>query len=202
MKVEKDRVVTLEYKLSTDKGALIESSLGRGAPVAFIHGRGFMLPGLDERLDGMDAGEKKTFDLAPEEAFGTVEQQQTNWMPTKEFPEDAKLSVGSKFQAKLPQANLQITLEVIELEEDRVKVRMIHPYAGKRIRCEIEVVAVRKATPKELETGFVEAVPKKTNAPPPPPPGNVDALEELDVEPDAEDSPEASSAGSEGDDAD
>jgi FKBP-type peptidyl-prolyl cis-trans isomerase SlyD len=195
MKVEKDRVVTLEYKLSTAKGALIESSVGRGAPVAFIHGRGFMLPGLDARLDGMEPGERKTFELPPEEAFGTIEQQQTNWLPRKEFPSDAAQKVGAKFQAKLPQSNLQITLEVIEVENDRLKVRMIHPYAGKTINFEVEVVSVRAASPKELATGVVEAVPtKKGTAPPPPPPKDVASLEELDVEPDDEEGGEKAPA--------
>ncbi len=93
MKVAEDRVVTIEYKLSTDTG-LIESSIGRGTPVAFIHGRGFMLPGIDSRLDGLDINEKKSFDLPPEEAFGTIEQQQAKLMARADFPEDAELEIG------------------------------------------------------------------------------------------------------------
>lgn len=186
MKVEADRVVTLEYKLSTDTG-LIESSVGRGAPVAFIHGRGFMLPGLDAQLDGLEAGEKKEFELPPEEAFGTIEQQTTKPMAKTEFPEDAELSIGTKFQAKLPGSDMQITLEVVkELDDDKVEIRMIHPYAEKVIQCEITIVGVRAATPKELETGVVEAVSPNPGrgAPPPPPPGNRESIPELDLDPD------------------
>jgi FKBP-type peptidyl-prolyl cis-trans isomerase SlyD len=187
MKVSSDRVVTLEYKLSTDTG-LIESSVGRGVPVAFIHGRGFMLPGLDSRLDGLDVGEKKSFDLPPEEAFGTIEQQQRKPMGRTEFPKDAELKPGAKFQAKIPGSELLITLEVLaEIDAESVEVRLIHPYAGKVIQCEVTVVGVRAATPRELETGVVEAVgPKAGGAPPPPPPGSRESLPELELEPDEE----------------
>lgn len=189
MKVSRDRVVTLEYKLSTDTGALIESSVGRGAPVTFIHGRGFMLPGLDGRLEGMEIGEKKDVVLSPEEAFGTIEQQQTSFMSKKEFPDDAAFAIGSKFQAKIPGSEMKITLEVLEETDDRVKIRMIHPYAGKSIRCDMTVVGVRTATARELESGFVEAVaPKTGGAPPPPPSGDRESIPELefDLEPDPE----------------
>ncbi len=184
MKVSKDGVVTLEYKLSTDTGALIESSVGRGAPVTFIAGRGFMLPGLDSRLEGMEIGEKKEVELPPEEAFGTIEQQQTSFMSKKEFPEDAKFSEGMKFQAKLPGSEMKITLEVLKDEEDRVEVRMIHPYAGKTIRCELTIVGVRSATARELETGMVAAVAPKGATPPPPPSLDRESIPELDIEPD------------------
>ncbi len=182
MKVANDRVVTLEYKLSTDTGALIESSVGRGAPVTFIHGRGFMLPGLDSRLDGMDVGEKKDVVLEPEEAFGTIEQQQTSLMSKKEFPKDAVFKVGAKFQAKLPGSEMKITLEVLEDQGEQVKIRLIHPYAGKKIKCELTVVGVRTATQRELDTGVVEAVAPAGKAPPPPPPIDRDSIPELDLD--------------------
>jgi len=184
MKIQAERVVTLEYKLSTDTG-LIESSVGRGAPVAFIHGRGFMLPGLDSRLEGLETGDKKEFELQPDEAFGTIEQQQKKTIPKTEFPKDATFKEGMKFQAKLPGSEMQITLEVIEVLDEEVVVRMIHPYAGKVINCEITVIGVRAATPKELDSGIVETVSSPTRgAPPPPPPGDPESLPELDVEPD------------------
>lgn len=190
MKIKADRVITLDYKLSTDTG-LIESSVGRGAPVAFIHGRGFMLPGLDSRLEGLEVADKKEFDLQPDEAFGTIEQQQTKTIPKTEFPEDAEFTEGMKFQAKLPGSEMQITLEVLEVSDEKVTVRMIHPYAGKVINCEITVVGVRAATPKELDTGIVEAVPPPARgAPPPPPPSDPESLPELDVEPDPEEEEE------------
>jgi FKBP-type peptidyl-prolyl cis-trans isomerase SlyD len=190
MKVTAERVVTLEYKLSTSTG-LIESSVGRGAPISFIHGRGFMLPGLDSRLEGLESGDKKEFELPPEEAFGTLAQQQTKTMKKSEFPKDAVFKKGTKFQAKVPGAELQITLEVLGVKEDELEIRLIHPYAEKVIKCEISIVGVRAATPRELETGIVEtASPVNRGAAPPPPPGNRESLPELELDPDPEPEPE------------
>jgi FKBP-type peptidyl-prolyl cis-trans isomerase 2 len=138
-----------------------------------------MLPGLDKQLDGMNVGERKDVDLPPEEAFGTIEQQQTSKMSKQEFPAGAVFKVGSKFQAKLPGSEMKITLEILDDLVDELKVRMIHPYAGKKIKCEFTVIGVRAGTPRELETGIVQAVAHGGKAPPPPP-GDVDSLPELD----------------------
>ena len=114
---------------------------------------------------------------------------ETSLLGKVEFPEDAKLEKGSKFQAKIPGSELQITLEILdELKDGTVEVRMIHPYAGKIITCEITVVGVRAATPRELGTGIVEAVSATgPGATPPPPPGSRESIPELDLEPDEDD---------------
>jgi len=156
MAVEKDMVVTLEYTITSEKGELIESSFGRGAPIKFILGRSGLLPGIDAKLIGIQVDQEVEFDLPPEEAFGTEDSGPTKTVPKKEFPEDAKFGVGTRFQAEMPEAGGTVTFVIVEDRLNDVMVRFVHPLAGKTIHVKARVIEAREATPEELESGNVE----------------------------------------------
>ena len=151
MKVEENRIVTLDYIITTEKGELIESSAGRGDPLVFLFGKSGMLPGLDEALRGMEKGEEKEFDLPPEKAFGTVDSGPTTTLPKTRLPEDAETKVGSMFQADMPCTNQTVNFVVLEDHVNDVVVRLIHPLAGKTIHIKATVVDVREATAEERQ---------------------------------------------------
>ncbi|MEY4125696.1 MAG: FKBP-type peptidyl-prolyl cis-trans isomerase SlyD, partial [Pseudomonadota bacterium] len=58
MKIEKDTVVTLKYKVSDAQGKLLEAA---EEPMAYLHG-GYenTLPKIEEALDGQDKGYQTT----------------------------------------------------------------------------------------------------------------------------------------------
>ena len=56
MTIQKNKVVTIEYTLTDESGALIESSEGQ-EPLIYIHGIGNIIPGLETSLEGKTAGE-------------------------------------------------------------------------------------------------------------------------------------------------
>ena len=68
MKIEKDTVVTIKYKVSDAQGKLIEAS---PEPMAYLHG-GYenTLPKIEEALDGKEKGYQTVLNLSPEDAFG------------------------------------------------------------------------------------------------------------------------------------
>jgi FKBP-type peptidyl-prolyl cis-trans isomerase 2 len=150
MKVEEGKMVTLEYTITTDKGENIESSAGRGGPLVFLFGKSGMLPGLDEGLRGMELGEEKEFDLPPEQAFGTVDSGPEMTIHRTKLPGDAETKVGTMFQANMPGTNQLVNFVVLEDRANDVKVRLIHPLAGKTIHIKAKVEALREATAEEL----------------------------------------------------
>lgn len=150
MNVEEGKIVTLEYTITTQQGELIESSAGRGGPLVFLFGSSPLPPGLEEELRGMGAGTEKEFDLPPEKAFGTVDSGPTMEILKTRLPEGASTKVGSMFQADLPGTNQTVNFSVVEDRINDIKVRLIHPLAGKTIHVKANVVAVRAATPEEL----------------------------------------------------
>lgn len=161
MKVAPDTVVTLSYDICNEAGEIIESSEISG-PISFLAGRSGLIPGLDKRLDGLEAGTETTFEFPPEEAFGRREDGPTRELSRREFPAEAKLEVGSQFEAGTGSGG-SVILRVIDTSADSVTVRFIHPLAGQKITMSIRVEGVRAATTAERESGKVGA------APPPPP---------------------------------
>lgn len=165
MKIAPGTVVTLTYDICDAQGEIIESSDLSG-PITFLAGKAGLIPGLDRRLEGMSAGEEGSFEFPPEEAFGRPEDAPTKVLARKEFPAGADVKVGLRFEAGMPGGGGQrILLEVADVAEDAVTVRMMHPLAGQTISMSVKVANVREATKAEAEAGQAMSRP-----PPPPPP--------------------------------
>ena len=45
MKISNDKVVSIEYTLKNAEGTILDTSVG-GAPLEYIHGRGYLITGL------------------------------------------------------------------------------------------------------------------------------------------------------------
>ncbi len=150
MKVEEGKMVTLEYTITTEKGEMIESSAGRGEPLVFLFGKSGLIPGLDEAIRGMNEGEEKEFNLPPERAFGTIDSGPTMDLKKTQLPKGADFKVGSMFEAELPGLGQQVCFAILEDRINDVKVRLIHPLAGKTIHIKAKINGVRDATPQEL----------------------------------------------------
>ena len=91
MRIEKNRVVTLHYTLRDEQGAVIDTSEGR-APLTYLHGKGNIIPGLEQALAGKEAGEKLDVSVAPEQAYGVRDERLVQVLPRSRLPEDPKTS--------------------------------------------------------------------------------------------------------------
>ena len=69
MQVALNTVVSINYTLSSDEGAIIDTSAGH-APLAFIQGVGHIVPGLEKALEGKSIGDKFKVSVPPEEGYG------------------------------------------------------------------------------------------------------------------------------------
>ena len=58
MSIETNHVVSIHYTLKGDAGEVIDSSAG-GEPLAYLHGHGNLVPGLERELTGKNAGDKR-----------------------------------------------------------------------------------------------------------------------------------------------
>jgi FKBP-type peptidyl-prolyl cis-trans isomerase SlyD len=162
MKIENGVVATLAYDITTVEGEIVENSDISG-PISILVGQQSLIPGLDSRIIGLVAGDEKTFEIPPAEAFGTTETAPTNEMNKAEFPAGTKFEVGQGFEAKLPTGQ-SIYLKIVKVADDKVTVAMLHPLADKTLTMSVRIVGVRPATAKEKESG------KAMVKPPPPPP--------------------------------
>ena len=96
MKISKDTVVTLRYRVSEAAGQLIEESK---TPMVYLHG-GYQntLPKIEEALDGQEAGYQVTLNLQPEDAFGVRDESLVRVIPKSEFPPGVK--VGGQLEGR------------------------------------------------------------------------------------------------------
>ena len=90
MKVEKNKMVAVDYKLTVD-GAIADQSQP-GAPLEFICGTGMLLPKFEEAILGKEPGEKVAFTLSPKDGYGEVIAEAIVDLPKNTFMVDGKLA--------------------------------------------------------------------------------------------------------------
>jgi FKBP-type peptidyl-prolyl cis-trans isomerase SlyD len=152
VQVEKNRVVTIHYTLRDEQGAVIDSSNGR-APLSYLHGKGNIIPGLEQALVGKAAGDKLDVTVAPEQAYGRRDERLVQTVARKLFGEIAELKPGMQVRASGRQGARLVN--VVRVERDFVTVDGNHPLAGRTLRFALEVTEVRKATHEEVSHGHV-----------------------------------------------
>lgn len=152
MRITKDAVASIEYELKDDTGEVLDTSKGHG-PLAYIHGAGNLIPGLESELEGKASGDSFKVRIAAEDAYGARNEDLVQDVPRSRFPEEAEIEPGVQFQAEGP-AGIEI-VTVIAVEEETVKLDGNHPLAGVNLAFDVTVVDVRDATPTELEHGHV-----------------------------------------------
>ncbi len=149
--VQDNMVVTLAYTLRLKDGRVVESS-EESEPITFIQGAGEILPALEEALYGMAVGEEKEVWLAPEDAYGPRRADAYQVVPRSEFPEDFPLAPGVGLYV-YTETGEAFPAYIAEVGPDTVTLDFNHPLAGEELHFTVKIVALRPATPEELEHG-------------------------------------------------
>ena len=152
MDVAKDRIVSINYTLTDDAGQEIDSSKGR-EPLAYLHGAGNIIPGLEASLEGKAIGDKISVAISPDRGYGERDDDLVQQVPRDRFPEGADISVGTQFQTMSPAGPQIVT--VVGVTDEQVTVDANHPLAGMNLNFDVEVIEVREATAQEREHGHV-----------------------------------------------
>jgi len=153
MDIAKDTVVTIDYTLKNDKGEVLDASAQHGAPFEYLHGYQNIVPGLEEALDGKQAGDKVDVVVPPEKGYGQRRDELIGDLPRSHFPEEQPVEAGMQFHAQTPQGVMP--LRVVEANDETVKVDGNHELAGTNLHFDVEVKDVREATDKEKQHGHV-----------------------------------------------
>ena len=152
MQIENEKVVTLHYKLTDDKGEVIDQS--NDGSFAYLQGAKNIIPGLEDALTGKNAGDKFDVTIAPEQGYGERNDAMLQEVPKEMFESGADIQVGTQFHAQGPNGET-LVVTVVEVKDDKVVVDGNHPLAGVPLNFDVEVVDVRDATAEEIEHGHV-----------------------------------------------
>ncbi|HKB55431.1 MAG TPA: peptidylprolyl isomerase [Ramlibacter sp.] len=145
MKIEKDTVPTVRFKIADDKGRLISDSRD---PMVYLHG-GYdnTLPKIEQALQGKQSGDQVVLTLAPADAFGERDESLTRTIAKSEFPPGIK--VGGQMDG-YTDAGRPHTFWVTKVKGDKVLLDGNHPLAGQAVRFHLQVMSVRPATAEEI----------------------------------------------------
>ena len=168
MKISKNTIVSLRYKLTDAQNNVIEEP---EAPMVYLHG-GYdgTFPKIETALDGQDVGYETTLQLDPGDAFGEYDPELLKIEPRTRFPDP--LEVGMQFEG-VPDADdfsndaeqvrdviddgdeddpSALIYTVTDVAENQVVLDGNHPLAGMALRFWLQVEEVRIATEDEIQS--------------------------------------------------
>jgi FKBP-type peptidyl-prolyl cis-trans isomerase SlyD len=152
MQIANQRVALFHYTLTDDKGEVIDSSAG-GEPLAYLHGGGNIVPGLEQALEGKVAGDKLKVKVSPEQGYGLRDEALVQQVPRRAFQGVADVQPGMQFHANGPQG--PVTVTVMRVAGDMITIDGNHALAGENLNFDVEITEVREATEDELAHGHV-----------------------------------------------
>ncbi len=152
MKVAENAVVVIDYTLTDNSGEVIDSSEGAG-PLAYLHGFGNIINGLEDALLGKEAGDQVKATIAPENAYGERHEDMQQDVPKELFGGVDNIEVGMQFQSETDDGPVMVT--VVAITDEMVTVDGNHPLAGVELNFDVIIREVREASEEELAHGHV-----------------------------------------------
>ena len=175
MEVIEDRTkVSIAYVLK-EKGRILEE-IPASYPFVYIHGYNNIIPGLESALAGRKLGERFSVDIPANLGDGPYRDDLIMKVPKAELQDVGELWLGMELEMfmdndirefQLPDTadefveDLNLDSDesdgifiVKEIYSDSVLVDGNHPFAGKDLTFEVEVVSIEEPSFTELESGF------------------------------------------------
>ncbi|CAN5343817.1 peptidylprolyl isomerase [soil metagenome] len=133
-------VVRVHYTGKLTNGEQFDSSSNR-EPLEFTVGAGQMIKGFDEAIPGMEPGDKKTINIAAENAYGEKDETAIIEFPKENIPEDMRLEEGMQLELR-NQHGQPVPVVVKEIKDEVVVLDANYSLAGKELVFDIELVEI------------------------------------------------------------
>ncbi len=169
--------VSIAYVLKETSGRILEE-VPPNHPFVYIHGYNNIIPGLESALLGRTAGEKFSVEIPSNLGYGVYRNDLVIQVPKEELQDVGELWLGMELEMiqdndirefQLPETadefcnELNLTQDdnedgdgiyiVKEIYKDTVLVDGNHPFAGKDLIFDVEVVSIDSPSFTELESG-------------------------------------------------
>lgn len=162
MTITDDCAVAFHYKLAEvntegDIGPWLESS-SSDRPLWYLHGHANVISGLEEAMTGKQVGDKIAITLSPEQAYGERRSNSFQRVPIKHLrltKNQSKLAPGMVVAVQTNQG--VVSALVVKAGRFNVDIDTNHPFAGRTLHYEVEIVEVRAANADEIAHRHVHA---------------------------------------------
>lgn len=129
--------VKVHYTGKFEDNNVFDSSVGR-EPLEFTVGGGMLIPGFEQGILGLEAGNVKTIEVDPEQGYGDLREDLVQEVTLSQLPEN--VSVGDVLTAETPAGPINVVVK--EITGDKALVDANHPLAGKKLIFELEILEV------------------------------------------------------------
>jgi FKBP-type peptidyl-prolyl cis-trans isomerase SlyD len=152
MQIKTNAVVSIHYTLTNKTGEVLDTSDG-SEPLAYLHGRGNLIPGLEKELEGKEKGNRISVTVPPEEAYGIHDESLIREVAREAFKDIQDLQPGMQFQSQNEKGVDVFT--ITKIEGDKITIDGNHSLAGETLSFKVEITDVREATEEEVTHGHV-----------------------------------------------
>lgn len=152
MSIQKHTVVTIDYTLKNSDGDVVDSTQN-AEPLAYIHGVGALIPGLEQALEGKRSGESVKVTIEPKLGYGERDEALIMTIDRQDVEGVADIQVGHVLHAETEKGMRQF--RVVKINGDQLVVDGNDELAGETLFFEVTILETRKATDEELAHGHV-----------------------------------------------
>lgn len=146
--VQPGSFLTLHYRLAGPAGDIINTFADK--PATLTLGSGELSPAVEERLLGLEEGQRATFELAAGEAFGQHNPDMQQWVARKLLNDlgdpDERYAVGEVVEFATPDGLATYAGVVVQVgnadSPNAILVDFNHPLAGQPVTFEAYVIGV------------------------------------------------------------
>ena len=132
--------VKVHYTGKLTTGEQFDSSVGK-EHLEFTVGAGQMIKGFDDAMPGMTVGEKRTINIAPEDAYGERSEEAIIEFSKENVPADMLLEPGMPLTLS-NQEGQPVPVIVVEVKDDVVILDANHFLAGQELVFDVELVEI------------------------------------------------------------
>jgi len=140
MRAKSGDTVRVHYTGKLQDGTVFDSSVTR-EPFQFTIGAGQVIPGFDRAVTGMEPGQKKSAEIAPEDAYGPHHHEMVVVVPRDQLPEDLTPRVGLHLSVAKDDGG-QFGVRITDVSPTTVTLDANHELAGKPLIFELELLEV------------------------------------------------------------
>mgnify|MGYP002856623516 CR=1 FL=1 len=157
------RYIVAQYELySTAEGKqTLEEATTEEKPFAFLTGFGMAMEPFEKAVKDLSTGDKFDFTIECDNAYGAYEAERVVDLDKSIFSINNHFDHENIFEgAVIPLENEdgnRFLGRVVSIGEEKVKVDLNHPLAGKDLNFKGEIVEARDATDSEVE-GFIKHI--------------------------------------------
>jgi FKBP-type peptidyl-prolyl cis-trans isomerase SlpA len=139
--IDKQSEVVMHFDLKLNDGSAADSTRVNNKPAKLVMGDGSLTDNFENCLLGLKTGDKKSFTLAPEDAFGMPNPDNIHHMYKSRFDAQTPVDLGTIIAFSQPDGS-EVPGIVREVAGTSVTVDFNHPLAGQTVIFDVEIISV------------------------------------------------------------